>query len=343
MSETTAPADALYDLTIIGGGPAGMYAAFYSGMRDMKTKLIEARPELGGRLLVYPEKKIWDVGGIACIRGEDLIRQLREQALHFQPTLAMAQQVTELSRQDDGTLLLTTACGQRHYTRTLLLAAGRGVVSFNKLKVAGAARFEAHNLHYTITDSSRFAGKHVLISGGGDTAVDWANDLADSAAKVTLVHRRTAFSAHEASVRRMREQKVEVLAPFVVHQLHGSNRIETAELMLLHEESGQPVGTPLKLEVDEVIVSHGRFNDLGPLAAWPLEIDDEAVVVDSGMLTNLPGVYAAGDLVEYDNKLRLIAGAFTEAAIAVNSAKLYLEPDAHRQAYVSSHNEKFTL
>jgi len=334
------PASDIYDLTIVGGGPAGLFAAFYSGMRDMKTKLIEAGQQLGGRLLVYPQKRIYDVGGIACIRGEDLIRQLVEQAKYFDPKIELDQRVTGLETLSDGTWLLTTACGRKHYTRTLLIAAGRGIVSFNRLELPEANRYGQRNLYYTITDASSFRGKRLLLSGGGDTAVDWANEMSEIAAEVTLVHRRSEFGAHEASVRKLESSNVRLLMSSVIAQLHGENEIEAVSVSRV-DETGRLIGTQQRLSVDAVIVSHGRSNDLGPILGWPLTFDDEFILTDSGMRTNLPGVFAAGDVLDYDNKLRLIAGAFNEAAVAVNGAKQYLDPSAYRQAYVSSHNNKF--
>lgn len=156
----------LYDVTIIGGGPAGMYSAFYSGMRDMKTKLIEARDRLGGRMLFYPEKMIWDVGGVTPILCEDLIKQLEQQARTFEPTLVFEQQIEGFERKADGTILLTSATGEQHWTRTVILAIGYGIYKMAKLELEGADRYEVSNLHYTVQELEPFRGKRVLISGG---------------------------------------------------------------------------------------------------------------------------------------------------------------------------------
>lgn len=187
----------LYDVTIVGGGPAGLYTAFYSGMRDLKTKIIEYSSQLGGRMLIYPEKMIWDVGGVTPILGGQLIKQLVEQAKTFDPTIVLNQKVEKLEKQQDGTFMLTSSTGEKHFSKTVILAVGYGVLSMQKLEIEGADRFEVTNLHYTVQELEIFRHKHVLISGGGNSAVDWANELEPIAASVTVVHRRDDFGGHE--------------------------------------------------------------------------------------------------------------------------------------------------
>ncbi len=187
----------LYDVTIVGGGPAGLYTAFYSGMRDLKTKIIEYSSQLGGRMLIYPEKMIWDVGGVPPILGGQLIEHLIEQAKTFDPTIVFNQKVEHLEKQSDGTFILTSSTGEKHYSKTVILAVGYGVLSMQKLEIEGADKYEVTNLHYTVQDLEVFRDKHVLISGGGNSAVDWANELEPIAASVTVVHRRDEFGGHE--------------------------------------------------------------------------------------------------------------------------------------------------
>ncbi|MEC0180487.1 NAD(P)/FAD-dependent oxidoreductase [Paenibacillus peoriae] len=327
----------LYDVTIIGGGPAGMYTAFYSGMRDMKTKLIEAKHELGGRMRIYPEKMIWDVGGVTPILCEKLIDQLEQQARTFEPTIVLGQQITGLDRQDDGTFLLTSATGEQHWTRTVVLAVGYGILKMAKLEIEGADRYEVTNLHYTVQELEPFQGKHVLISGGGDSAVDWANALESIAASVTVVHRRDHFGGHEKNVARMKASSIRVLTPYTVSQLHSNNGETIEQVTISHVETGE---TQI-LNVDAVIVNHGLKSDFGPLRDWGLDMGEWHARVSEKLETNIPGIFAAGDFVEYGSKLYLIAGTFTDAALALNSAKLYIDPSADKAAYVSSHNSRF--
>ncbi|WP_125665762.1 NAD(P)/FAD-dependent oxidoreductase [Paenibacillus baekrokdamisoli] len=327
----------LYDVTIIGGGPAGMYAAFYSGMRDMKTKLIEAKDRLGGRMLFYPEKMIWDVGGVTPILCENLIRQLEEQARTFEPTLVFEQQIEGLDRQGDGTFLLTTACGEKHWTRTVIMAIGYGIYKMAKLELEGADRYEVTNLHYTVQELEPFRDKHVLISGGGDSAVDWANELEALAKSVTVVHRREKFGGLERNVLRMRESSVDVRTPYAVDKLHSISGDRIEQVTISHVETGESE----MLEVDAIIVNHGMKSDFGPILDWGLNMGEWHANVSEKLETNIPGVFAAGDFVIYGSKLHLIAGTFTDAALAVNSAKLYMDPEADKVAYVSSHNSRF--
>ncbi|KEQ26814.1 NAD(P)/FAD-dependent oxidoreductase [Paenibacillus tyrfis] len=325
----------LYDVTIIGGGPAGMYTAFYSGMRDLKTKLIEAKTELGGFLHMYPEKMIWDVGGITPLRCEQLIRQLDRQARTFEPTIVLGQQIEGLERLEDGTFMLTAATGERHHTRTIILTLGRGITNMQKLELEGANRYEITNLYYTVQELKNFLGKRVLISGGGNSAVDWANELEEIAASVTVVHRRNEFDAMEKHVAHMR-QFADVRTPYTVTQLHGQGDA-IHQVTVTHAETGEKE----LLEVDAVIINHGFTRNYGSIAEWGLQMKDGIMVVNEKMETNIPGIFAAGDFVTHASKVRLIAGAFADAILALNSAKLYMDPEAPRMAYVSSHNERF--
>ncbi|WP_438350283.1 NAD(P)/FAD-dependent oxidoreductase [Paenibacillus sp. FA6] len=327
----------IYDVTIIGGGPAGMYTTFYSGMRDLKTKLIEARDQLGGRMLIYPEKMIWDVGGVTPIRCEELIRQLEQQARTFDPTIVLEQEIADMERLIDGTFLLTAATGEQHYTRTIILTVGYGFNKPVKLDIEGADRYELSNLHYTVQELNVFRNKNVLISGGGDSAIDWANELEPLAASVTIVHRREEFTAHEKSIALMQQSSVTIAAPYVIKALHSTNGTEIETVEITHTETGE-----IKLvEVDAVIVNHGMEPHFGKLVQWGLNMGEWEMEVGAKMETNIPGIYAAGDFVTYDSKVKLIAGTFTDGVLALNSAKLYLDPEAPKVAYVSSHNERF--
>ncbi|MDO7906400.1 NAD(P)/FAD-dependent oxidoreductase [Paenibacillus sp. JX-17] len=326
----------LYDVTIIGGGPAGMYTAFYSGMRDLKTKVIEFNPELGGRIHYYPEKIIWDVGGLTPVTGAQLMQQLIQQAQTFEPDLVFNQQITGLERLDNGNFILTAATGERHYTKTAILCMGYGVPKMAKLEIEGADRYEVTNLHYTVQELEIFRGRRVVISGGGNSAVDWANALEPIAASVTVVHRREEFGGHERHVAQMRQSRVDVCTLCGIAELHGCGSC-IEEVTIAHLETGESI----RLPVDDVIVNHGMRADLDALKQWGLEMNEGHVVVDEKMESNIPGIFAAGDLAQYPNKVRLIAGSFTDGINAVNNAKLRIDPKADKVGYVSSHNERF--
>lgn len=277
------------------------------------------------------------MSGVTPVLCEKLIDQLEQQARTFEPTIVLGQQITDLDRQEDGTFLLTSATGEQHWTRTIVLAVGYGILKMAKLEIEGADRYEVTNLHYTVQELEPFRGKHVVISGGGDSAVDWANELEPIAASVTVVHRRDHFGGHEKNVARMKSSSVRVLTPYAVSQLHSNNGETIEQVTISHVDTDEIQ----VLNVDAVIVNHGLKSDFGPLRDWGLDMGEWHARVSEKLETNLPGIFAAGDFVEYGSKLYLIAGAFTDAALALNSAKLYIDPAADKAAYVSSHNSRF--
>lgn len=330
----------LYDVTIIGGGPAGLFAAFYSGLREMKTKLIEYQPVLGGKVHVYPEKMIWDVGGLTPILGEKLIEQMVEQGLTFHPTVALNQKVESIERDDAGLFVLRTASGEAHYTRTVIMAIGGGILEPQRIDLEGAEKFEVANLHYVVKSLMRFKDKTVIISGGGNSAVDWANELEPIARQVYLTYRKDALSGHEAQVTQLLNSSAKcffntTLTKLIAHPNH--ERIEKVQL------TNHLTGEVNELAVDEVIINHGYERDRSLLENSKVKlamIDGHYIDGQEGG-TSVAGIYAAGDILKYDQKLHLIAGAFQDAANAVNQAKLYLQPEAHQTGTVSSHNDIF--
>ncbi|HSU79273.1 MAG TPA: NAD(P)/FAD-dependent oxidoreductase [Candidatus Angelobacter sp.] len=317
----------IFDVTIIGGGPTGLFAAFYSGLRQMKTKIIESMPQLGGQLsALYPEKYIYDVAGFPKVRAQELVDQLKEQALQFDPTVVIDQSVSELVKHEDGTLTLTSTTGEVHHTRTVIITAGVGAFQPRRLDVEGADLYEGKNLHYFVPDMSVFAGKRVMVSGGGDSAVDWSNMLEPIAEQVYLVHRRDKFRAHEHSVEQLMNSSVSIKTPCVVKEFIGDG--EAINKVVLADPKG---GNEETLEVDAVIVNHGFISALGPIKDWGLTLEKNSIVVNTKMETNIEGVYAAGDIVTYDGKVNLIATGFGEGPTAVNNAKAFLDPKARTQ------------
>jgi thioredoxin reductase (NADPH) len=324
----------LFDVTIIGGGPVGLFTAFYCGMREMETKIIEFLPYLGGKVsYFYPEKMIRDIGGIPAITGEDLIRQLEEQARTFEPTIVLNEQVVGLERLTDGTFLLTSHNGEKHHTRTIILATGFGTLKSARLDLEEAEKYEGRNLHYTVETLKNFSGKHVLISGGGNSAVDWANELLPIAKHITVVHRRKEFSGLERNISNLRNSTATILTPFVMEGLSGEeDQLSSVRVKNLETEEIQ------NIVVDEVLVNHGFSIDLGPIKEWGLEFENGSIKVDSFMQTNIPGIFAAGDIASYQNKLHLIAGGFSEGPTAVNSAKAYIEPEKELKPIFSTNH-----
>lgn len=319
--------DETFDIIIIGGGPVGLFAAFYAGLRDMKTKIIESLPDLGGQLTVlYPEKLIYDVAGFPRILAKDLVKSLVEQGLYFKPAVHLDEQAQSLDPVDgeDSRIWRIGTNRGKHFTRTLLITAGIGAFAPNRLANPSIAHFERRGVYYLVKDKTEFRGKRLLIIGGGDTAVDWALNLKDLARKVTLIHRREQFRAHEGSVASLMNSEVEVKLFYELKEVRGNEHVEEATIFDNRNSKEET------LAVDAVIINIGYKADLGPLREWGMELENRRIVVNGRMETSLPGVYAAGDIASPKGSvyLNLIATGFGQATVAVNIAKNYIDPKA---------------
>ncbi|PAF40402.1 thioredoxin reductase [Terribacillus saccharophilus] len=331
----------LYDVTIIGGGPAGLYSAFYSGLRQMKTKIIEFQPYLGGKLHVYPEKMIWDVGGLPPLQAGKLIDQLTEQALTFDPEVVLNEKVTSIKRNDDGIFELHAASGTVHYSKTIIVAVGGGILNPQKLSIEGCERFEVANLNYTVKDMQRFKDKTVIISGGGNSAVDWANELEPIAKQVYVTYRNEALKGHEASVERLQCSGAKCfLCTSITKLVACPNQQHIERVELTNHDTNETTFLP----IDEVIVNHGYERDMDLIQNSEVDIellDNYYIAGTSSGESSVPGLFAAGDILKHDGKVTLIAGCFQDAANAVNKAKQFIEPAADSWGMVSSHNVLF--
>ncbi|WP_174727309.1 NAD(P)/FAD-dependent oxidoreductase [Mesobacillus harenae] len=331
----------VFDVTVIGGGPAGLYSTFYSGLRGMKTKLIEYQPKLGGKIHVYPEKMIWDIGGLTPVPGAKLIEQLVEQGLTFGPEVVLNEKVESISRNRDGIFVLIGSSGKRHYTKTVIVAVGSGILNPKKLEIEGAEVFEVANIHYTVQSLMRFKDKTIIISGGGNTAIDWANELEPIAKRVYITYRKESLAGHEAQVTQLMNSSVICLPQKSISKLIASGNQERIKQV---ELTDRVTGEAAYLNIDEVIISHGYEQDTSMLKDSAMDIkmvDNFYIAGNSSGESSIDGVYAAGDIISYDGKLNLIAGCFQDAANAVNKAKKYIQPSANKAAMVSSHNEVF--
>jgi ferredoxin/flavodoxin---NADP+ reductase len=309
------------DLVIVGAGPVGLFGAFYAGLRGMRVTLVDSLAELGGQLsALYPDKFIYDVAGFPKIKSRDLVASLSEQALQYQAEVRLEERVTGLERTGDA-WTLTTARG-RIEARTVLITAGVGAFAPRKLEDAALARFEGRGLHYVLPSLAPFTGRRILVMGGGDSALDWGLHLEPIAKQVTLIHRRDRFRAHEDSVSKIMTSSAKVLTFTELKTIEGDGRVER---VIVFDNRTQEETT---IEVDDVVVNFGFVADLGPIKTWGLEIKGNSLVVNAKMETNLPGVFAAGDIVSYVGKLKLIATGFGEAAMAVCGAKLVVDPKA---------------
>ena len=315
--------DDIYDITIIGAGPSGLFAAFYAGLRQMKTKIIDALEQPGGQVAVlYPEKYIYDVPGQYKILAKDLVKSLVEQAFQYNPTVVLGERVTSLHR-SNGVFELGTDRGTKHMSKAVLVAAGVGAFSPNKLEAQGAADYEGRGVYYFVKDKSVFRGKNLLVVGGGDSAVDWALNIQDTARKITLVHRRDVFRAHEGSVNQLMKSSCDVKLFYEVKKVMGDGTGVTQAVIFDNRTKAETT-----LDVDAILVNIGFRADLGPIKDWGLQIDGREIRANGKMETNVPGVFVAGDIAgPLDGvKLNLIATGYAQAALAVNVAKAYVDP-----------------
>ncbi|HEX8243968.1 MAG TPA: NAD(P)/FAD-dependent oxidoreductase [Longimicrobium sp.] len=326
MSETQ---DGITDVTIIGGGPTGLFAAFYAGLRGVSCRIVDALPQLGGQLMaLYPEKYIFDVGGLPRILAKDLAKNMIEQGTQFHPEVVLGAEVQRLER-EDGHIRLVTPRGE-YLTRTVVITAGKGALNPRVLECPGWNEHygtDGGGVHTHVHQPEDFRGKRVLLVGGGDSAVDWVLGLKGVAREVTLIHRRPEFRAHKASVEQMWAAagagEVAVKTPYEVRTIQGEGGC-VARATIFNNDTNEDE----EMEVDAVVALLGFKPDLGPIGNWGLELERNTIKVTQLMETNLPGVYAAGDVVHYPGKLELIATGYGEAAIAVNNAVHYLNPKA---------------
>ena len=319
----------LKDISIIGGGPTGLFAAFYAGMRGASARIIDALPALGGQLMaLYPEKYIFDVAGFPKVLAKELIRDMAAQGLQFGATTHLGEVVTGLNRVESGEesyFVLETSAGV-YPSRTIVIAAGIGAFEARKLGVEGEEMYEDRGLYFKVLDPKQFEGQRVLLVGGGDSAFDWAVNLQGVAKSIMLIHRRDGFRAHAATILQVEELQrrhcCELRTFWEVKTLHGNGRLEGVTI-INNKTKEEEV-----LEVDAVIPLLGFHSDLGAIKEWGLDTDKADIKVDRVMATNVPGIYAAGDITSYPGKLKLIATGAAEACIAVNNAVHFINPKA---------------
>jgi thioredoxin reductase len=322
------PGDDIFDITIIGAGPTGQFAAFYAGLRGARTQVIDALEEPGGALTaIYPEKYIYDVIGFPRVLAKDFVAHCDIQARQADPTIRLNEQVRELEVLPDGLIRLGTSRGER-WSRTVIVCAGVGAFEPKRLAVPGLRELEGKGVHYFAKRVEDFRDHHVVIVGGGDSAVDWAVTLEPVATQVTLIH-RSKFRAHEATVRQLEESTVDVNYPGCeITAIHTNDDGRLAGITFKNA-----AGEERKIPADDVIVAIGFVADLGPMKTWGFELQRNQIIVDKiSMETGLPGVYGAGDVVTYPAKFKLIVTGAAEAVTAVNHAVTHYDPKARLDA-----------
>lgn len=314
------------DILVIGAGPTGLFTVFEAGLLKLKTHLIDALPQPGGQCSeIYPKKPIYDIPGFPEIMAGDLVKNLLEQIKSFEPGFTLGERAETLERLEDETFIVTTNKGTKHHAPVVVIAGGLGSFEPRKPPLFGIENFEDNGVAYFIKDPEVYRNKKVVIAGGGDSALDWSIFLADVADEVTLVHRRNEFRGALDSVERVQELKnlgkINLITSAEITALHGDEQLSAVTI-------APKEGDPFLLEIDHFIPLFGLAPKLGPIGNWGLEIEKNAIKVDNSYdyQTNIPGVYAIGDVNTYRGKLKLILSGFHEAAVMCQSAYQRINP-----------------
>ncbi len=309
-----------YDVLIVGGGPVGLFGAYYAGLRDMRARLIDRRHELGGQLTaIYPEKWVYDIPGIPAIRGKVLFENLLTQIAPYSIPVSLSQEVVLIQKNRNNMLRVETRDGHVYHSKTAVLSLGMGAHIPRRMDVPGLREFEGRGVVYGVHNLPDFKGKRVLVIGGGDSALDLALTVMEVCKDLILIHRSDRFNAHEETVKKLYSSNAEIRT---FAELAGIEGTDVVERVQLRDSRTKNVTTH---EVDVVIVAIGLIFNLEGVRDWGIELESNAIVVDHNRQTNMPGVYAAGDIATYPGKMKLIGTGAAEAMQAINHAKHYIQ------------------
>lgn len=314
------------DICIVGAGPVGLFAVFEAGLLKMPCHVIDALPAVGGQLTeIYPKKPIYDIPGFPDILAGDLIKNLEQQIAPFHPTFTLGERVENLDKQEDGTFVVTTSEGTKIACKVVVIAGGLGSFEPRKPAIESLEKYERNGVEYMVRDPETFRDKRVVIAGGGDSALDWTIFLSGVCKELTLVHRGTSFRGAPESAEKVialsEEGQINLLLKSNVAEVHGNGKLKAVTVLIDNE-------TNHKIEVDNFIPLFGLVPKLGPLENWGLELEKNAIVVNTfDYSTSIPGIYAIGDMNTYPGKLKLILCGFHEAALMAQSAYNVIYPD----------------
>ena len=319
-------AEEIRDLTIVGGGPTGIFAAFQCGMNNISCRIIESMPRLGGQLAaLYPEKHIYDVAGFPEVPAAGLVDSLWKQTERYHPEVILGETVTRYRKLDDGSFEVTVGSGRVFMSRALLIAAGLGAFAPRKLpQLTNIDHLEGSSIFYSVKNISDFASQRVVIVGGGDSALDWTVGLLNTARHITLVHRMHEFQGHGKTAREVLEAKEDGRIDVFLNTEVSSVDAEGERMRSVYLRSKN--GKSHRIDADCLLLLIGFKSNLGPLAEWDLELAESALVVDSHMKTSVDGLYAAGDIAYYPGKLKIIQTGLSDAAMAVRHSLNYIKP-----------------
>jgi thioredoxin reductase (NADPH) len=314
------------EAVIVGAGPVGLFQVFELGLLEVNAHVIDSLPAVGGQCVeLYPDKPIYDIPAVPVCTGQELTDNLLKQIEPFHPTFHLGQEVVEVQQQNDGRFLVVTSKDTSFLTKTIFIAAGVGSFQPRTIKVDGLDQFENQQLFYRVKNPELFYDKNIVICGGGDSALDWALNFVGKAQSVILIHRRDGFKAAPASVAKMKELCAEYEMQFEVGQITG---FEEKNQALTEIKVTGADGVTRRIPLDMLLVFFGLSPKLGPIAEWGLEIERKQLVVDTEKFaTNVPGIYAVGDINTYPGKKKLILSGFHEAALAAFAAKEFMYPD----------------
>ncbi|MFT5847676.1 MAG: thioredoxin reductase (NADPH) [Psychroserpens sp.] len=318
------------DILIIGAGPTGLFTVFEAGLLKLKCHLIDALPQAGGQCSeIYPKKPIYDIPAYPEILAGDLTDKLLEQCKQFEPGFTLGERAETIEKQDDGSFIVTTNKGTKHQAPVVAIAGGLGSFEPRKPRISNISSFEDRGVEYIIKDPEFYRGKKVVIAGGGDSALDWSIFLSDVASEVTLIHRRSEFRGHLDSVDKVQELKnlgkIKLITPAEVINLVGHHKVEA---VVIKESKDKHIDKEYEIECDHFIPLFGLSPKLGPIANWGLEIEKNAIKVDNSLdyQTNIPGIFAIGDVNTYPGKLKLILCGFHEATLMCQAAYQIINP-----------------